>query len=170
MSFLHRRKGRRSAVVTVLTTAGALVAFQALAIVGAGLALAATCNYNLSNDTVTVELDPGDTADIQVNDGVIEVEGTPCGSATNSNTAAVVVLGENGSDETFIIDEAFDEPFNTAIAWSIDLGTGSGDVLTFDLNGDQDNALVLTNTSFTLNGAVGELAGVEEFGVFGSNG
>src|SRR5262245_11064549 len=119
----HRRGGpHRRNVGTVLVTIGALVLFLALAVVGPIPALAATCNYSLSNDTATVELTPGDVADIQVDDGVIEVEGTPCGSATNSNTAAVVVLGENGSDETFSIDEAFDEPFNTAIVWSIDMG------------------------------------------------
>src|SRR5262245_34812690 len=170
-TMIHRRgEKHRTRLTVVLTTVGALVVFQALAIVGAGMALAATCNYNLSNDTVTVDLPPGDIADIRVNDGVIEVEGTPCGSATNSNTTAIVVLGENGSNEEFIIDESFDEPFNTAIAWSIDLGTDTSDQLTFQLNGDQDNTLVLTDASFNPNGAVGELAGVERFSVFGGDG
>ena len=50
-------------------------------------------------------------------------------------------------------------PRHTAIAWHIDLGTGPNNQLTIDLNDDQDNTVVLTNASFNLNGAVGEVLG-----------
>src|SRR5262245_35973833 len=107
MSILRRGEKRRKGVVA-LTAVGALFAFQALAIVGAGAAFAGTCNYNLSNDTVTVDMDPGDSSVLHVDDGVIELDDVACGSATNSNTAAIVVLGENNNNEDLEIDDNFD--------------------------------------------------------------
>ena len=93
-----------------------------------------------------------------------------CGSASNTNTVSIVVLGQPSNTEFFTIDEATGDPFNTAIAWHIDLGTGAGDQLTFDLNCDQDNTLVLTNTSFNLNGGVGEVLGGSAGDEWNSNG
>ena len=92
------------------------------------------------------------------------------------NTVAIVVLGQPSDDESFLIDEqTYDVPFNTAIAWHIDLGTNltpvpGGDELRIDLSDDQDNTVVVTNTSFDLNGAVGEVLGMEQFFGYGGDG
>jgi Ca2+-binding RTX toxin-like protein len=165
-------KRRRNGIGIALTMVGALAAFQALAIVWAAAAFASTCNYDPLTDTVEVEIDPGDSVTLRREEatGTIGSSVGPCGTATNSNTVAVVVQGQNGSDERFNIAEDSEAPFNTAISWHIDLGTGTGDELVIDLNGDQDNTLVLTDTSFNLNGAVGELIGVEEFDIHGDDG
>jgi RTX calcium-binding nonapeptide repeat (4 copies) len=172
MSFLRKGARRRGKVAAALTTVGALAAFQALALVGAGAAFAAgTCSYDLVTDTVEVELDANTGSDLQVDGttGAIEFDDVPCDTATNSNTVAIVVQGQNGSDETIDIDEDQDVPFSTTIAWEIDLGSGTGDQLDISLE-DQDNTLVVTNTSFNLNGALGVLSGVEEFDLNGDNG
>ena len=178
MSLRSRGVRRRGRVATVLTTIGALAAFQALAIVGAGAASATgTCTYNPATDTINITIDSGTTVGLAV-----EPAGGPdldpaaaagsilfsqtgvapwlaCGSASNSNTVSIVVLGQPSAAEQLIIDEAVGDTFNTAIVWNIDLGTGAGDFLTFNLNDDVDNTLVLTNTTFTLNGAAGEVLG-----------
>jgi Ca2+-binding RTX toxin-like protein len=173
MSFLGKTERRKRKVGSVLTTVGALVAFQALAIGGAGVASAAgTCTYNPATDTINITIDSGTQATVTVDEasGSIEFDGAACGSATNSNTVAIVVLGQPGTDETFDIDEENEVPFNTAIVWSIDLGTGTGDELDIDLNQDQDNSVVLTNTTFNLNGAAGEVLGAEFFDINGEDG
>jgi Ca2+-binding RTX toxin-like protein len=176
MSLLHRGERRRGKVAAALTTVGAIAAFQALAIVGAGVASAATtCQYDSSIDTVKVAIDPNESAALMVETAAADVDPAAapgsiladlngagflaCGSASNTNTVSIVVLGQPSNTEFFTIDEATGAPFNTAIAWHIDLGTGAGDQLTFDLNCDQDNTLVLTDTSFNLNGGVGEVLG-----------
>jgi RTX calcium-binding nonapeptide repeat (4 copies) len=167
------RKGvrRRGRLAAALTTVGALAAFQALAIVGAGAAFAAgTCTYNPATDTINITINSGTTSTVMVETAAADVDpaaapgsilfdGLACGSASNTNTVAIVVLGTVGASETFVIDEATGDPFNTAIAWHADLGTGPNNQLTIDLNCDQDNTVVLTNTSFNLNGAVGEVLG-----------
>lgn len=166
----HRGSGR---VAAVLTTVGALVAFQAVAIVVAGSALATgTCTYNPATDTINITIDSGTGSAVSVDEttGAIEFDGSACGSATNSNTVSIVVLGQPSSNEAFEINENDEVPFNTAIAWSVDLGTGTGDQLSFDLNGDQDNTIVLTDTTFDLNGATGDVLGNENSFVEGSDG
>jgi Ca2+-binding RTX toxin-like protein len=200
------RKGvrRRGRVATTLTIVGAIATFQALAIVGAGMASAATaCTYNPATDTINITIDPAGSAGVMVETTTANVDNnapagailfdngggfglnTACGSADNTNTVAIVVLGQPGSDEFFYIDENTGAPFNTAIAWHIDLGTNAtsptafnpvgpvagapgGDEFEIDMNDDQTNTLVLTNTSFTLNTAVGEILGMESF--FGEGG
>jgi Ca2+-binding RTX toxin-like protein len=139
--------------------------------VGAGGASASgLCAYNPSNDTINITIDSGTSSNVMVETaaanvdpaaapGSILFDGLACGSASNTNTVSIVVLGVPSAAETFEIDEATGDPFNTAITWFVDLGTGSGDQLTFDLNCDQDNTLVLADTSFNLNGAVGEVLG-----------
>ena len=176
MSFLRRGDRRRGRVATVLTTVGALAAFQALAIVGAvGASAVTSCTYDPSLDTVHIAIDPGDSVDLAVDNAAADLDPAAapgsivasfnggaflaCGNASNSNTVSIVVLGQPSALEEFVIDEASGDPFNTAIAWHVDLGTGAGDFLTFDLNCDQDNTLVLTDNSFNLNGAVGEVLG-----------
>jgi Ca2+-binding RTX toxin-like protein len=154
-----------------LTTVGALAAFQALAIVGAGVASASgICAYNPATDTINVTIDSGTSSSLMVETaaanvdpaaapGSILFDGLACGSASNSNTTTIVVLGTVSASEELVIDENTGDPFNTAIAWHIDLGTGPNNQLTINLNDDQDNTVVLTNASFNLNGAVGEVLG-----------
>ena len=67
MSLFRKGERRRGRVAAALTTVGALFAFQALAIVGAQFASAATaCAYNPATDTITITIDPGDTASVTV--------------------------------------------------------------------------------------------------------
>jgi Ca2+-binding RTX toxin-like protein len=171
----------------VLFTALAIGAFQVLAIVGAGTASAVTaCTYNPATDTINITIDPNTDAGVMVENSTANVDAnapagsilfddgggfgldTACGSASNSNTVSIVVLGSPGADEFFYVDENTGDPFNTAIQWHIDLGTNAtaapnGDEFEIDLADDQDNAVVVTNGTFDLNGAVGEILGMESF-------
>jgi RTX calcium-binding nonapeptide repeat (4 copies) len=193
MSFL-RSGGRRTRVGRVVATVLSLAAFQVLAIVGAGPASAVTgCTYNPATDTINITLDPTESAGVMVdnandvdpnapagsilfdNNGAGFGTDTACGSASNTNTVAIVVLGSPGTDEFFYIDENSGDPFNTAIAWHIDMGTNAtpapdGDDFEIDLNDDQDNTVVVTNTTFDLNGGVGEILGMESFFGVGGDG
>lgn len=110
---------------------------------------------------------------------------TQCGIATVLNTVGVVVTGQPSADETFIIDEyGTSGRFPNAISWSVDLGTntagvGSGDLFGWSGNPGPggpgasapfDNTVVLTDTSFTLDGAAGQLAGIELISLVGGDG
>ena len=187
MSLLHKGERRRGRVATVLTTIGTLAAFQALAIVGAvGASAVTACTYNPATDTINITVDPNDDATVAVETTADDLDpaapagailfdasnsGTflACGSASNSNTVSIVVLGSPGSDETFTIDELSGGTFNTAITWNIDLGTGVDALIIFNADG-QDNTTVVTDTSFDLNTAVGEVLGTELYEVFGGDG
>jgi Ca2+-binding RTX toxin-like protein len=176
-----------------LATVIAVGAFQVLAIVGAGSASAVTaCTYNPATDTINITIDPTGDAGVAVNAGTPLIDtnapagailfdadttaapafglNSACGSATNTNTVAIVVLGSPGTDETFTIDEAIGAPFAGTIAWNIDLGTNTvaGDTFFLLLNGSQDNSVVLTPNAFSLNGGTaGELLGGEIVSVTG---
>jgi hypothetical protein len=101
---------------------------------------------------------------------------TAIGSATNTNTTSITVLGSPGTDEIFRIDNAVGAEFNTAITWAIDLGTNAagappvGDDLVLILSEDTDNVVVGTNTTFTVNGGGGNVLGLENFFVTGNDG
>jgi hypothetical protein len=188
LSFLRKGERRRGKVGAVLTTVGALVAFQALAIVGAGVASAVTaCTYNPATDTINITIDPNGEAFVAVETAADDVDPAAppgailfsdgggyaaCGSATTSNTVAVVVLGSPGADEDFTIDEFEAGQFPTSIAWAVDLGTGTGDFFAWWGSDDVpfDDTVVFTDTSFTINGAVGELLGAEEHWMYGGGG
>jgi hypothetical protein len=193
MSFLRKGKSRRGMASRAMVTTFALVAFQALAIVGAGMASAVTgCTYNPATQTITITIDPGQEAAVAVEDaddldaespsGAILFTGTPtfddfengvnstqCGSATNANTTSIIVLGSPGNDEFFYIDNGGwngGGPFSSTIAWAIDMGSntaaGADEVDIYLTNdGSNDDALTLTDTGFTMNGATGTLLGVE---------
>ena len=145
------------------------------------------CTYNPATDTINITIDPTEDAFVAVETTADDLDpaapagailfsldgGTTyaaCGSASNTNTVAIVVLGSPGTAEQFGIDENSGGTFNTAIAWNLDLGTGIDDFLTFLLAAGQDNTVVMTDTSFDLNGAVGEVLGVEKFQTFGDDG
>jgi Ca2+-binding RTX toxin-like protein len=191
MSF---RKGerRRGKVAAALTTVGALAAFQALAIVGAQFASAATCAYDPSTDAVNLTIGSGEFVNLAVegpNATALDLDPAAapgsilanlngagflaCGSASNTNTVSITVLGSVGTNELFILNNNVggtgdSGEFNTAIAWSIDLGTGTD---TFTINaGDGNDNIVGTDSSFDLNGGVGELLGAELFFVAGRDG
>ncbi len=199
MSFLHRGERRRGKGATAAMTIVALGAFQVLAIIGAGTAsAAATCTYNPATDTINITLPvPGDAAYIGVEDDSVNLDAESstgailfvaagafppvyengvnsgqCGSATNSNTVAVTVLGSPNGAEFFGIDNQSGGEFNPAIAWAVDMG-GQPALTNDQFEIDGTNAAddyVVTDTSFTMNGAVGELVGVEDIELFGFDG
>jgi Ca2+-binding RTX toxin-like protein len=99
-----------------------------------------------------------------------------CGIATVANAVAVVVTGQPAADETFFIDEYVTSArFPSSITWSVDLGSntsgvGGGDLFGWTGNDGPsgpaasapfDDTMVLSDGSFELNGAKGQLAGVE---------
>lgn len=99
-----------------------------------------------------------------------------CGIATVANTVAVTVTGQPAADETFIIDEYVTSTrFPSSITWSLDLGSntsgaGGGDLFGWAGNdgpggpatsAPHDDTVVLTDGSFELDGATGQLVGVE---------
>ncbi|HXF74177.1 MAG TPA: calcium-binding protein [Actinomycetota bacterium] len=187
-------------MATILTTAGALLGFQALAVIGAVPASAVTsCTYNPATDTINITIDPNGAAyvavesadDLDAESPVGAILFTPsgvfppnfdpdtnsaqCGSATVSNTTQIVVLGSPSGAEFFGIDEQTavgGEPgtFPSTISWAVDLGGAAGDEFEIDLDDDTDNNVVLTDTSFSLNGGTGELVGVELIQIFGEAG
>jgi Ca2+-binding RTX toxin-like protein len=76
--------------------------------VGAGLsgtAAAATCSYSGATLEVTATLGPGELATLAVTGPDIELNGSPCGAATNTNTDRILVSGPGGSTEHLIIDQ-----------------------------------------------------------------
>jgi Ca2+-binding RTX toxin-like protein len=178
MSLLRRGGTRRAAFVTAVS----LGMFQALAVVGAvpaGAVQPGGCTYNASTDTVTVQMDAGETARIAVVDatpggaadeiqitvttgGVAPVD---CGSAQVSNTVLVVVLGSGATaaDEVFEVDNADTGGSFGSIGFSIDMGNNTalgGDTFRW-IGSDGADTVVVTNTTFVANGGNGELVGVE---------
>jgi hypothetical protein len=179
-------------------TVFAVVAFQALAIIGAGSASAVTdCNFNLGTGAIECTIDPTDDLTLavetaganldalapagailqRVNVGAYEA----IGSANNTNTTSISILGSNGSDEIFLIDNnvgdlltgaaALSGEFNPAITWAVDLGTstvaGAG---RSSINLGVGGRGRRTDTSFTINGGGRPVAGAEIFDVDGNDG
>ena len=178
MSFLRRGERRRGKVAAALTTVGALAAFQALAIVGAGVASAATALHVQPRDrhdqhhdrrrrhrravmveTAAADVDPAAAPGSILFDDGARLPGVWQRVEHEHRLDRRPRPAEQRPRSFVDRRERRGDPFNTAIAWHIDLGTGAGDQLTFDLNCDQDNTLVLTDTSFNLNGGVGEVLG-----------
>jgi len=187
MSLLKR--GARRPIAKVGLTVFALAAFQVAAVIGAGVASAVTgCTFNPATNTINITIDPGETAGVAVENATADLDpesppgailfdnngagfdngalSTQCGSATNTLTASIVVLGSPSSDEVFYIENGFGfggSPINTAITWAVDLGSNT--VGGFDIfllfGSDGDDTVVLTDTTFTNNGGGGPLLGVE---------
>lgn len=155
-----------------MITAGALMAFQALAIVGAGPASAApTCNFNLATHTVGVTIDADNTGTMTVDEttGAIELNGTACGLADTSNTTQIVVAGDTG-DETLVIDNNDEVAFPSTISWQVALGTGTDDGIEIDLTDGADGSVSFTDSGFTMNGGTGLFSGVEWLDAWGGDG
>jgi len=202
MSFLRRGTRRRVGASRALVAVLSLAAFQTLAIVGAGMASAAgTCTYNPATDTINITIDAGTSVSVAVETAAdnLDAESPPgailfaqtafgdyenglastqCGSASTSNTVAIIVLGQPSSDEIFLIDEESGSgQFPSTIAWAIDLGSNTvGGVDEFRWWSTdpgfpvRDDTVVTTNTSFDINGAIGELVGVEFQWLYGGEG
>jgi Ca2+-binding RTX toxin-like protein len=91
-------------ISVALRLSAALIA----AAVGAGLsgtAAAATCSYSGAALEVTAILGPGELATLAVTGSDIELDGSPCGAATNTNTDRILVSAPGGSTEHLIIDQ-----------------------------------------------------------------
>ena len=182
MAFFGNRGHTRSRVKTALVTAGALGAFQALAMVGATSASAVTagnCQYNPSGTgTVTIQQNSGDTTTVGVRDmtpggSINEIWITAdtagaqdCGSATTANTTSIVLLGSGvtATNETFTVDNSDTGGSFGAIAFSLDMGNSGavppGDTFIWTGRNGPDDVTV-TDTTFTSNGGNGVLVGVE---------
>ncbi len=160
MSFIGKgRLGRRAALVT----AGALMAFQALSVVGAQTASAATtCSFG--SGTLTVLLDAGDDIAFSAASGNITLNlngggakdtvafgcvSIPVAKATLTNTTAITVTGSTG-ENVLTIDLLVN--WGT-INWTIDLSTqGATEKDTVVLDG---SAATLTTALDTVVGASG---------------
>jgi len=170
MSVLRKGGKRRAAFVAALS----LGVFQALAMIGAVPAQAAvTCTFTLATGTVTVTLTAAaDTATIELSNTTpaqIVVNGTPCaaGSATVANTTTISTIGDADNNQNVIIEN--DGPggaFPTTIAWAVDGGGGVADSLII-AGSDGADVVTITGTSFTMNGAAGVTAGLEDINVDG---
>lgn len=197
MSLIRRRGGGRRKVATVLTTAGALFAFQALAVIGAAPASAVTtCAFNPLAGAVSITLGSGEDIRVAVETaaanldnesppGAILVDAdttagfdyengaasTQCGSATTSNTTSITVLGTPGAGETFTIDEKSGGTFGPGITWGIDLGgPAAGDTFAVLGNDAVDDQIVVATGTFTLNGVGGPVLGADAVSLDGGDG
>jgi hypothetical protein len=144
MSLLARAGGgrRRARRAAALTFAGALFAFQALALIGAPVASAATCTF--SGGTLSIVLTVGEVIEFSANDSDdIFINGADsiafaCGAtrATLANTTAISVTGFTGDEEVTIWTEYFGATTDLipwgAINWTINLASGTGDLLIVD--------------------------------------
>jgi Ca2+-binding RTX toxin-like protein len=147
MSFLAqgKRRGRRS---VALVAVGALMAFQALAIVGATSAFAiSSCTF--SGGTLSIVLSGGESIVFSQNaSGDVLVNGAdttvaPCSTtrATVTNTTAISVTGFTGAEDVTI--EMYEEGGDDIVSWgtinwTINLASGTADVLTIDGSGLTD--------------------------------
>lgn len=173
MSVLRKGGKRRAAFVAALS----LGVFQALAMIGAVPAQAVvSCSFTLATSTVTVTLTAaGDDAVIDLSattPAQIRVNGVPCaaGSATVSNTTTISVIGDADANQDVDIENAGPGgAFPSTIAWAVDGGGGAGDSLI--INGaTAADTVTVTDTAFTMNGAAGVTAGLEDIIVNGDAG
>ncbi len=142
-----RRLGKRGAAFVV---AGALMAFQALAIVGAQVAAATSCVF--SGGVLTVNSDTAETIDVSRNGaGAIAIPECPggTGGATVANTTAIDINGDTSDQDVFI--GLANGGFGT-IDWTIDLDGGTNQQLQIDADPGIDNTIVLGASGVDLNG------------------
>ncbi len=185
-----RQGSSRHRVVGLL--AAMVVAFAAAIVAGGGFANAVTgCTYNPATQTINITIDPGQTAAVAVESSDFGLDpespagailfddngtgfddgdlSTQCGSASNTNTTTIVVLGSPSGGERFAIDNHDGAGFATTIGWAIDLGDGAPDTFVIDA-GNGDDTVTLGAGGFTLNGGAGELLGAELEQVLGNEG
>jgi Ca2+-binding RTX toxin-like protein len=134
------RRGVRRKRLSIVAFAGTLVAYQALALIGAGPAAAAfagTCTF--TSGAIAVQLAAADNPYFSANGAdEITIDGTntsgACTTPTNAtltNTTSITVSGNTG-DEEVGIDLSVD--WGT-INWSINLLTGTADDVWLDGSG-----------------------------------
>ena len=91
---------KRLALATVPVVAVLLI----LGVAPAGAAI--SCTYTPGNHTVSIQMtEQGDNANVRVGAGLIQVAGSPCGSATVDNTNTVTATGAAGA-QTLTIDQS----------------------------------------------------------------
>jgi hypothetical protein len=191
MRLVRRDRPRRGSWRFVATpVAGAVL--QAVAVVGSDPAGASTsCTYNPATQTINITIDPGQSAAVAVESADLGLDpespagailfddngagfddgerSTACGSASNTNTTTIVVLGTPTGGEQFTIDNHDGAGFATTISWAINLGGGGPDTFVIDA-GDGDDTVALGDGRFTLNGGGGEVLGAEIEQVLGKEG
>ncbi len=181
-----RKRGGNRRIAKVGVVVFTLAAFQVLAVIGAGVASAATCSYDSTLDKILITVPStefaalaveGDSANLDpaAPDGAILFSDNggaylACGSATTGNTTIISVLGQPSTVEAFTIDEFSGDEFPTTIQWGVDLGTGAPDFFQLLLSEDINNTVVLTDSTFVLNGGGGDLLGEEVAQIIGNNG
>jgi Ca2+-binding RTX toxin-like protein len=157
-----RRRGLVSVVVFMCFVVGA-------GTLGVSRAAAAvTCSF--ASGTVTVAMDPGDSATIVVAGTAIEVNGAGCNGARVNTTTAVVVNGSTGSESVTIdlsggafVNGSTDIPFTLAMG----ANTPAGDSLTIvGASTADDIVLGASGIDLTNDGSVDVTpGGVENFTV-----
>ncbi len=166
------------------TLALMLVAFW-IAIVASPVLALSSCTFNPATQSMNILIGSTESVAVAVEgDGanldpgapngaiLVSIGGGPwsaCGSATNTNTASIVALGVSTA-ETFVLDNFSGDEFATSIAWAIDLGSGAPDRFVIHASEDTDDTVVLTDSSFTLNGGGGPALGREVSQVLGDDG
>jgi Ca2+-binding RTX toxin-like protein len=150
-----RRLGKRASAFVV---AGSLVAFQAIAIVGAQVAAATSCTF--SAGVLTVNSDMNQSIDVSRADdtatAAIVIPACPAGTggATVANTTLIDINGDAaGQDVSIDLD---DGGFGT-IDWTIDLdGAPAATDQTLTISGDPaagvDNTIILGASGVDLDG------------------
>lgn len=112
MGILRKERGRRRGALAVLTTAGMLVAFQVIAVIGALPAFAASCTFSGGVITINSTTTESITVARDAVTGEITVTSTGAGStctgaltpaATLANTTAINFTGDV-AEQDFIID------------------------------------------------------------------
>ena len=174
----HARRGRTAAsgITAMLAFCISTIATPAFA--------QSSCTYNPATGTVAITIDPGGAAVLAVEgDGANLDPASPngailllatggwfsCGSASNSNTVSILVLGSPGTAETFVLQNAIGDQFSTSIAWDIDLDSGSVDQFRIDASEDMADDVELNAGMFSLNGGGGPVLGAEVNEVFGDD-
>lgn len=184
-----RNRGGRRRIAKVGVTVFTLAAFQVLAVIGAGVTNAVTtCSYDSTLDKITITIPSTEFAAVAVEGDGVDIDPAAsavpgsilfsdnggaylaCGSASITNTTIISVLGQPSTVESFTIDNATGDQFATTIVWGVDLGSGSPDFFEILASEDTGDAVVLTNTTFTINGGGGDLLGAEVISVEGNNG
>jgi len=146
--------------------------FQTLALIGAVPAQAAvSCTFTLATGNVLVTLTAGSDATISLSADTpaqVLVNAAPCTGTPNvTNTTTISTVGSASNGEDVTIDNAgAGGAFPSTISWAVDGGGGVDDSLIIEGSTGAD-VIAITGTSFTMNGAIGVTAGLEDITVNG---
>ena len=136
---------------------------------------AVNCSFDGGTGDVSVTLGAGDSTSLSVGGaGEVLVDGTQCSTATVSNTDTIDVTGSTGN-ETATINETggrFVPGKTHTIQFSVDLGTGSGDMLIVTGEPGVSNTITVGSGGIDLEVASSPdvtFSGVEQITVNGSD-